>query len=96
MNIEQPPGVIAHGEYGKVYHLKKSLYGLKQSPRALFDKLSKVFQEFWLKMSKGDHSVLYRQSTSGIILSVINVDDIIITYAVYVFPAYWFHTKVLG
>ena len=27
--IEQPPGFVAQGEYGKVFHLRKSLYGLK-------------------------------------------------------------------
>ena len=33
--MEQPPGFIAKGEYGKVCKLKKSLYELKQSPRAV-------------------------------------------------------------
>ena len=30
--MEQPPGFVAQVEYGKVCHLRKSLYGLKQSP----------------------------------------------------------------
>ncbi|KAK3005987.1 hypothetical protein RJ639_016554 [Escallonia herrerae] len=30
--MEQPPGFVAQGEYGKICHLKKSLYSLKQSP----------------------------------------------------------------
>jgi len=30
--MEQPPGFVAQGEYGKDHHLQKSLYGLKQSP----------------------------------------------------------------
>ena len=34
--MEQPPDFVAQGEYGKVCHLKNSLYGLKQSPRAWF------------------------------------------------------------
>ena len=32
--MEQPPGFVAQGELGKVCRLRKSLYGLKQSPRA--------------------------------------------------------------
>ncbi|XP_019234286.1 PREDICTED: uncharacterized protein LOC109214791 [Nicotiana attenuata] len=38
--MEQPPGFVAQGEYGKVCQMKKSLYGLKQSPRAWFGKFS--------------------------------------------------------
>ncbi|GJT41874.1 retrovirus-related pol polyprotein from transposon TNT 1-94 [Tanacetum coccineum] len=38
--IEQPPGFVAQGEYGRVCKLKKALYGLKQSPCAWFGKFS--------------------------------------------------------
>ena len=40
--MEQPPGFVAQGECGKVCFLRKSLYGLKQSPRAWFDKFCNV------------------------------------------------------
>src|SRR5262249_20496627 len=63
--MEQPPGFVAQGEYEKVCHLKKSLYGLKQSPRAWFGKFSEVIQEFGLKKSKYDHLVFYKQSEFG-------------------------------
>jgi len=33
--MEHPPGFVAQ-ESGKMYRLKKSLYGLNQSPRAWF------------------------------------------------------------
>ena len=38
--MEQPPGFVTQGELGKVCRLQKSLYGLKQSPYAWFDKFS--------------------------------------------------------
>ncbi|EOY08968.1 Uncharacterized protein TCM_024268 [Theobroma cacao] len=77
--MEQPLGLVAQGEYGKVCHLQKCLYGLKQSPRAWFGKFSEVVQEFGMKKSKCDHSVFYKQSEAGIILLVVYVDDIVIT-----------------
>ena len=40
--MEQPPGFVAQGEYDLVCKLRRSLYGLKQSPRAWFGKFSHV------------------------------------------------------
>ena len=47
--MEQPPGFVAQGEYGLVCKLHRSLYGLKQSPRAWFGKFSHVVRMFGLK-----------------------------------------------
>ena len=47
---------------GKVCRLRKSLYGLKQSPRAWFDKFSQAVEEFGMQKSKSDHSVFYRNA----------------------------------
>ena len=55
--MEQPPGFVAQGEYGLVCRLRRSLYGLKQSPRAWFDRFSYVVQEFGMLHSIADHSV---------------------------------------
>ena len=38
--MEQLSGFVAQGEIGRVYHLRKSLYDLKQSPCAWFGKFS--------------------------------------------------------
>ena len=50
--MEQPPGFVAQGELGKVCRLRKSLYGLKQSPRAWFGKFSQAVEVFALRKSK--------------------------------------------
>ena len=77
--MEQPLGFVSQAESGKVCRHRKSLYGLKQSPRAWFGRFSEVVQEFGMKKCNSDHSVFYQQSEIGIILLVVYVDDIVIT-----------------
>ena len=88
---------------GKVCRLRKSLYGLKQSPHAWFGKFSHAVEKFSLQKSKSDHSIFYRNSSSGIILLVMYVDDIVITRSdstgissLKSFLHGQFHTKDLG
>ena len=78
--MEQPPGFVAQGESRSlVCKLKKSLYGLKQSPRAWFSCFSSSLGRFGLKRCLVDHSVFYRHTSHGCILLVVYVDDIVIT-----------------
>ncbi|KAJ9701816.1 hypothetical protein PVL29_006965 [Vitis rotundifolia] len=78
--MEQPPGFVAQGESGLVCRLRRSLYGLKQSPRAWFDRFSSVVQEFGMLRSTTDHSVFYHHNSLGqCIYLVVYVDDIVIT-----------------
>ena len=79
VDMEQPPGFVAQREIGKVCHLRKSLYDLKQSPYAWFGKFSQAVEKFGLQKSKSNHSVFYWNSSSCIILLVVYVDDIVIT-----------------
>ena len=44
--MEQSPGFVSQGGIRKVFRLQKSLYGLKQSPRAWFGKFSQAVEEF--------------------------------------------------
>ena len=101
--MEQPPRFVAQGEIGRVCRIRKSLYGLKQSPRAWFGKFSKVIEKFGMQKRKSDHSVFYRNSQAGIILLVVYVDDIIITMndraGISLLKSFLhgqFHTKDLG
>ena len=55
------------------------MYDLKQSLRAWFGKFSQVVEKFGMQKSKSDHSVFNENSSSGIIMLVVYVDDIVIT-----------------
>ena len=78
--MEQPPGFVAQGESSTmVCRLQRSLYGLKQSPRAWFGRFSTVVQQFGMIRSEADHSLFYRHSTQGCIYLIVYVDDIVIT-----------------
>ena len=77
--MKQSLGFVALGEIGKVCRLQKSLYGLKQSLCAWFDKFSQAVEAFGMQKSKSDHFVFYKNSSHDIILLVVYVDDIVIT-----------------
>ena len=63
-----------------VCKLRRSLYGLKQSPRAWFSRFSSVVQDFGMIRSAADHSVFYHHSSTGkCIYLIVYVDDIVIT-----------------
>lgn len=82
--MEQPLGFVAQGESSNmVGRLHRSLYSLKQSPRAWFGRLSTVVQQFGMVRSEADHSVFYRHSAQGCIYLIVCVDDIVITGRVY-------------
>ena len=55
--------------------LKRSIYGLVTQ----FDKLSAVVLSYGFRRAYSDHSVFVRQQTSGVIILVFYVDDIIVT-----------------
>ncbi|RVW96741.1 Retrovirus-related Pol polyprotein from transposon TNT 1-94 [Vitis vinifera] len=63
--MEQPPDFVAQGESDLVCKLRRSLYGLKQSPRAWFGRFSSVVQKFGMLRSEADHSVFYHHNSSS-------------------------------
>jgi hypothetical protein len=75
--MPQPPGFESKGKC--VCHLKKSIYGLKQSPRAWFDKFNKAVVSHGMTRSQADHSVFFKKTRTGIVILVVYVDDIVIT-----------------
>ena len=101
--MELSLGFVAQGEKGKVCLLWKYLYGLKQSPYAWFDKFSQAVEAFGIQKSKSDHFVFYKNSSFGIILLVVYVDDIVIIeidskgiLSLKSFLHSQFHTKDIG
>ena len=55
--MKLPPGHPQHNEDGMVCRLHKSIYGLKQSPRAWFAKLSFVLEGAGFQRSHADSSM---------------------------------------
>ena len=74
--MAQPPGFETKGEC--VCHLKKSIYGLKQSPRSWFGKFSKAVVSHGMTRSQVDIYVFFKKTTDIVIL-VVYVNDIVIT-----------------
>ncbi|XP_078427688.1 DENN (AEX-3) domain-containing protein isoform X1 [Wolffia australiana] len=78
--MSPPPGYSLGTNLGDVCHLKKSLYGLKQSPCAWFGKFSKTMLSAGFFQSEGDHTLFIKHSAQGkISILIVYVDDIIIT-----------------
>ena len=74
-----PPGLEETVTQGKVLRLRKAIYGLKQSPRAWYHKLSMTLRDRGFRRSEADHTLFTLSSQSGIIVVLVYVDDIIIS-----------------
>lgn len=77
--MQQPPGFVDEGESHQVCLLMKALYGLRQSPRAWFEKLSRLLLNCGFTRNVSDYSVFVKSSTAGCVILVVYVDDIILS-----------------
>ena len=77
--MDPPPGFDEH--FGsKVCKLKKSLYGLKQSPRAWFERFTQFVKNQGYVQAQSDHTMFIKHSNDGkIAILIVYVDDIILT-----------------
>ena len=64
---------------GEVCKLKKSLYGLKQSPRAWFGRFSTTMKEFGYKQSNSDHTLFIKHKEGKVTALIVYVDDMVLT-----------------
>lgn len=77
--MEPPPGFTE--KFGsKVCRLKRSLYGLKQSPRAWFERFAKFVKSQGYSQGQADHTLFTKVSTKDkLSVLIVYVDDIILT-----------------
>ncbi|RVW80473.1 Retrovirus-related Pol polyprotein from transposon RE1 [Vitis vinifera] len=61
------------------YKLKKSLYGLKQSPRAWFGRFTKSMRAFGYRQSNSDHTLFLKKQHGKITALIVYVDDMVVT-----------------
>jgi Reverse transcriptase (RNA-dependent DNA polymerase) len=77
--MEIPSGFQNEQLKGKVCRLKHSLYGLKQSPRAWFDRFSMEMKRLGYQQSNTDHTMFIQRKGEKICILVVYVDDIVLT-----------------
>ena len=77
--MEIPLGFGSTKGGNKVCRLKKDLYGLKQSPRAWFGRLTRAMIFMGYLQSQGDHTLFIKHSQEGkLTLLLVCVDDTIV------------------
>ena len=77
--MDVPPGFEDSKSAGKVCKLKKSLYGLKQSPRAWFERFTQAMLRWGYKQSQGDHTLFIKHSPDNkVVALIVYVDDIVV------------------
>ena len=64
---------------GEVCKFKKSLYGLKQSPRAWFGRFSTTMEEFGYKQSNSNHTLFIKHKEAKVTALIVYVDDMVLT-----------------
>ena len=76
--IQQPPGYVEQGKEHLVCKLKKSLYGLKQSPRCWNTAFREYMESIHYKQSAADPCVFIKAEKEGITIVAVYVDNLII------------------
>ena len=78
--MDLPPGCMIPKRHShKVCRLKKSLYGLKQSPRAWFGRFTKSMIDFGYHQSNSDHTLFLKKQQGKITALIVYVDDMVVT-----------------
>ncbi|GKD99869.1 retrovirus-related pol polyprotein from transposon TNT 1-94 [Tanacetum coccineum] len=75
--VAQPSGFIDFEKLNYVYKLKKALHGLKQAPKAWYDRLKAFLLKHEYSMRMVDNTLFTKKFKSHLIIVQIYVDDII-------------------
>ena len=76
--MDIPPGFEDIKIEGKVCRLRKSLYGLKQSPRAWYERFTQTMLKNGFKQSQVDHTLFIKHSSQGKTTAlIVYIDDIV-------------------
>uniref|UniRef100_A0A2N9E5R8 Integrase catalytic domain-containing protein n=1 Tax=Fagus sylvatica TaxID=28930 RepID=A0A2N9E5R8_FAGSY len=77
--MRQPPGFVDTASPSHVCFLHKSIYGLRQAPRAWFEKFSSHLLTIGFTASQADPSLFLYKHGSTVLFLLLYVDDIILT-----------------
>ena len=77
--VYMKPPLVFHHAPGKVYHLRKALYGLEQAPREWFAKFSSIIDKLGFSSSFYDNALFTHKTDKGYTLLLLHMDDMIIT-----------------
>src|SRR6202140_1037746 len=76
--MNQPEGFAVKGKKELVCKLKKSLYGLKQSPRMWYQKFITFIRGLGFTRNREDHCVYFKLIGDRVIYLVLYVDDMLL------------------
>ena len=74
-----PPSYSTYGNTDLACKLKKSLNGMKQSPRAWFGRFRLTVKKYGEVQSNTNHSIFLKMKNGNIVFLIIYVDDMIVT-----------------
>ena len=77
--MDLPPGYCTSTGERVVCKLKKSLYGLKQSPRAWFGRFTRFMKKIGYRQSNSDHTLFLKHRCGKVTALIIYVDDMVVT-----------------
>ncbi|TQD71560.1 hypothetical protein C1H46_042906, partial [Malus baccata] len=77
--MDLPPGFTTTCDIGKVCRLRKSLYGLKQSPRAWFGRFAQSMRSYGFKQTQADHTLFLKHDRGKLTALIVYVDDMVVT-----------------
>jgi hypothetical protein len=76
--IEQTQGFEVHSRDTHVCRLKKALYGIKQSPRAWYDRMDNYLTRLGFFKSHADPNLYYKVVDNAPVILLVHVDDLFI------------------